>query len=149
MCFLSPTNDHLQRMTSIKSHYFRVTILAGLLYSFMVSGAVAGDYDGCEYKRRYLEHQLEYAQAYNNIHRMAGLQRALRNINEYCTDGRLPQQKEKKVADKQRKVTERQHELEQARIAGKSEKITNKQAKLAKAREELAEAHRELSHSSP
>ncbi|HEC7107869.1 TPA: DUF1090 domain-containing protein [Salmonella enterica subsp. enterica serovar Mississippi] len=115
----------------------------------MVSGAVARDNDGCEYKRRYLEHQLEYAQAYNNIHRMAGLQRALRNINEYCTDGRLPQQKEKKVADKQRKVTERQYELEQAHITGKSEKITNKQVKLAKAREELAEAHRELSHSSP
>ncbi|HFW1990308.1 TPA: DUF1090 domain-containing protein [Salmonella enterica subsp. enterica serovar Saintpaul] len=136
-------------MTSIKSHYSRATILAVLLYSVMVSGAVAGDYDGCEYKRRYLKHQLEYAQAYNNTHRMAGLQRALRNINEYCTDGRLPQQKEKKVADKQRKVIERQYELEQTRISGKNEKIANKQAKLAKAREELTEASRELSHRSP
>ncbi|HFG7808332.1 TPA: DUF1090 domain-containing protein [Salmonella enterica subsp. enterica serovar Java] len=147
MFFLSPTNDHLQRMASIKSHYFRATILTGLLYSFMVSGVVAGDYDGCEYKRRYLEHQLEYAQAYNNIHRMAGLQRALRNINEYCADGRLPQQKENKVADKQRKVAERQRELEQARVSGKREKIANKQAKLDEAREELAQARSELSRS--
>ncbi|HGA5965058.1 TPA: DUF1090 domain-containing protein [Salmonella enterica subsp. enterica serovar Java] len=122
----------------MKPQYLRATILTGLIYSVMSPGAVADVYHECEYKRQHLEHQLEYAQAYNNIHRMAGLQRALRNINEYCADGRLPQQKEKKVADKQRKIKERQYELELARITGKSEKIANKQAKLAKARRELS-----------
>ncbi|EHN1697073.1 DUF1090 domain-containing protein [Salmonella enterica subsp. enterica serovar Newport] len=133
-------------MTPIKPQFLRVTVLAGVLYSFMVSGAMAGNYGGCEYKRRYLEHQLEYAQAYNNIHRMAGLQRALRHIDEYCTDGRLPEQKDRKVAEKQRKVTKRQYELEQARISGKSEKIADRQAKLAEAREELAQARAELNY---
>ncbi|EBL1421881.1 DUF1090 domain-containing protein [Salmonella enterica] len=60
----------------MKQQYLRLTILAGLLYSFMVSGAIAG-YEGCGYKRQQLEHQLEYAQAYNNAHRVAGLQRAI------------------------------------------------------------------------
>ncbi|HFZ8351505.1 TPA: DUF1090 domain-containing protein [Salmonella enterica subsp. enterica serovar Java] len=147
MFFLSPTNDHLQRMASIKSHYFRVTILTGLLYSFMVSGAVAGDYDGCEYKRQDLERQIDYAQAHNNTHRVDGLQEALRQVNEHCTDRQLRKRKENKVADKQRKVAERQRELEQARVSGKREKIANKQAKLDEAREELAEARRELSRS--
>lgn len=109
----------------------------------MASGAMAGNYGGCEYKRRHLEHQLEYAQAYNNIHRMAGLQRALRHIDEYCTDSRLSEQKDRKVAEKQRKVAKRQYELEQARISGKSEKIADRQTKLAEAREELTEARRE------
>ncbi|EBR9313109.1 TPA: DUF1090 domain-containing protein [Salmonella enterica subsp. enterica serovar Muenchen] len=140
------TNNPLQLMTSMKPQFLRVTVLAGLLYSFMVSGAMAGNYRGCEYKRRHLEHHLEYAQAYNNIHRMAGLQRALRHIDEYCTDGRLPEQKDRKVANKQRKVTKRQYELEQARISGKSEKITDRQAKLAEAREELAQARAELNY---
>lgn len=130
-------------MTSMKPQLLRVTVLAGVLYSFMASGAMAGNYGGCEYKRRHLEHQLEYAQAYNNIHRMAGLQRALRHINEYCTDSRLSEQKDRKVAEKQQKVAKRQYEPEQARISGKSEKIADRQTKLAEAREELTEARRE------
>ncbi len=140
------TNNALQLMTSMKPQFLRVTVLAGLLYFFMVSGAMAGNYRGCENKRRHLELQLEYAQAYNNIHRMTGLQRALRHIDEYCTDGRLPEQKDRKVANKQRKVTKRQYELEQARISGKSEKIADRQARLAEAREELAQVHAELNY---
>ncbi|EGS2622052.1 DUF1090 domain-containing protein [Salmonella enterica] len=129
----------------MKQHYLRLIILAGLLYSFMVSGAIAG-YEGCGYKRQQLEHQLEYAQAYNNAHRVAGLQRALRRINEHCTDNRLLTQKENKIVEKKRKVADRQRELEQARASGKREKIASKQAKLDEAREELAEARNRLTH---
>lgn len=131
----------------MKPQYLRATILTGLIYSVMSPDAVADVHHECEYKRQHLEHQLEYAQAYNNIHRMAGLQRALRQVNEHCTDRQLRKQKENKVADKQRKVAERQRELEQARVSGKREKIANKQAKLDKAREELAQARSELSRS--
>ncbi|EDW1731976.1 DUF1090 domain-containing protein [Salmonella enterica subsp. enterica] len=129
----------------MKQHYLRLIILAGLLYSFMVSGAIAS-YEGCEYKRHQLEDQLEYAQAYNNAHRVAGLQRALRRINENCTDNRLLTQKENKIVEKKRKVADRQRELEQARASGKREKIASKQAKLDEAREELAEARNKLTH---
>ncbi len=87
----------------MKQQCLRITILAGLLYSFMVSGAIAG-YEGCEYKRQQLEHQLEYAQAYNNAHRVAGLQRALRRINEHCSDSRLLTQKENKLVEKKEKL---------------------------------------------
>ncbi|EAM8420254.1 DUF1090 domain-containing protein [Salmonella enterica] len=128
----------------MKPQYIRVTLLAGLLSSFIVSDAMADNYGRCEYKRRHLEHQLEYAQAYNNIHRMAGLQRALRHIDEYCTDGRLPEQKDIKVAEKQRKVAKRQQELEQARASGKPRKIADKQKNLDEARDELAKARLEL-----
>ncbi|ECA3795024.1 DUF1090 domain-containing protein [Salmonella enterica subsp. enterica] len=111
----------------------------------MVSDAMAG-YEGCEYKRQHLERQIDYAQAHNNYHRVAGMQEALRQVDEHCTDNQLRRRKETKVAEKQRKVKERQRELEQARASGKREKIANKQAKLDEAREELAEARRELSH---
>lgn len=84
----------------MKLQYLRVTILAGVLYSFMVSGVIAGNYGECEYKRRHLEHQLEYAKAYNNIHRMAGLQEALRWVDEHCTDNRLLERKENKISKK-------------------------------------------------
>ncbi|EJI1747218.1 DUF1090 domain-containing protein [Salmonella enterica] len=129
----------------MKQQYLRITILAGLLYSFMVSAAIAG-HEGCEYKRQDLERQIAYAQAHNNIHRVAGLQEALRQVDEHCTDNNLLRQKENKIIEKKRKVADRQRELEQARASGKREKIASKQAKLDEAREELAEARRELSH---
>ncbi|HIB1631103.1 TPA: DUF1090 domain-containing protein [Salmonella enterica subsp. enterica serovar Muenchen] len=114
-------------------------------YTTVFSGVMAG-YEGCGYKRQQLEHQLEYAQAYNNAHRVAGLQRALRRINENCTDNRLLTQKENKIVEKKRKVADSQRELEQARASGKREKIASKQAKLDEAREELAEARNRLTH---
>ncbi|EFS2651693.1 DUF1090 domain-containing protein [Salmonella enterica] len=129
----------------MKQQYLRVGILAGLLYSLMVSDVMANGYEGCEYKRQNLERQIDYAQAHNNIHRVAGLQEALRQVNEHCTDKQLLKRKERKVAEKQQKVAERQRELEQARISGKSKKIADRQAKLAEAQEELAEARRALS----
>lgn len=141
------TNNPLQRMTPMKLQYIRVSILTGLLYSLMVSGVMANGYERCEYKRQNLERQIDYAQAHNNTHRVAGLQEALRQVNEHCTDNQLRKRKENKVADKQRKVAERQRELEQARVSGKREKIANKQAKLDEAREELAQARLELSRS--
>ncbi|EGT7585115.1 DUF1090 family protein [Salmonella enterica] len=86
--------------------YLRTTILAGVSYSFLVSIALAGNYGDCEYKRRHLEKQLEYAQAYNDTHRMAGLQEALHQINEHCTENRFPDRKDNKFSVKQRKNVE-------------------------------------------
>ncbi|ECR4899919.1 DUF1090 domain-containing protein [Salmonella enterica] len=129
----------------MKPQYLSVTILTGLCYSFMISCAMAAD-NGCEYKRQRLEHQIDYAQAHNNHHKVAGLQEALRQVNEHCTDNQLLRRKENKVVEKQRKVAERQQELEQAQASGKAEKIASKQAKLDESREELAEARRELPH---
>ncbi|EJI6541239.1 DUF1090 domain-containing protein [Salmonella enterica] len=127
----------------MKPQYLSITILTILLYIFTSPGAMA-DYERCEYKRQQLEHQLEYALAYNNAHRVSGLQNALRRINEYCTDKRLLARKETKVSEKKRKVTEYQRELEQARASGKREQIMNKQSKLDEAREELVKACSEL-----
>ncbi|EFR6822093.1 DUF1090 domain-containing protein [Salmonella enterica] len=56
----------------MKPQILSVTILTGLCYSFMVSDAMAG-YERCEYKRQHLERQIDYAQAHNNYHRVAGL----------------------------------------------------------------------------
>lgn len=83
----------------MKPQYLSITILTILLYIFTSPGAMA-DYERCEYKRQQLEHQLEYALAYNNAHRVAGLQSALRRINEYCNDKRLLARKETKVSEK-------------------------------------------------
>ncbi|HCL5310903.1 TPA: DUF1090 domain-containing protein [Salmonella enterica] len=134
-------------MTSMKPQYIRLTLLAGLLSSFMVSDVFAGGHEECEYKRQHLERQIDYARAHNNTHRVAGLQEALREINVNCTDNGLLEKKKNRVAEKQRKVTERLQELEQARETGERKKIAKKQKRLDEALAELNEARSELSGS--
>lgn len=130
-------------MPTTKQHYLSVTILAIFLYILTSTGAMA-DYEGCEYKRQQLEHQLKYSLVYNNAHRGDGLLNAFLPIKEFFTDKWLLTRKGNKVAEKQGKVTERQWKLEQARAAEKRRKIANNQTKLYETKEELAETRREI-----
>lgn len=131
----------------MKPQYLITTLLTGLVYFLMVSGATAAGPGGCEYKRQQVKRQIDYARTHNNTHRVAGLQEALREINENCTDNGLLEKKKNRVAEKQRKVTERLQELEQASETGERKKIAKKQKRLDEALAELDEARSELSGS--
>ncbi|EHC7479265.1 DUF1090 domain-containing protein [Salmonella enterica] len=95
---------------------------------------------GCAAKKQEVENQITYAREYNNTHQIAGLQKALREIEEHCTDPQLLRQRQLKIAEKEQKVAERQAELEQAKETGNPQKIAQKQKKLDHAREELQDA---------
>ncbi|EDC5554845.1 DUF1090 domain-containing protein [Salmonella enterica] len=95
---------------------------------------------GCAAKKQEVENQITYANEHNNTHQIAGLQKALREIEEHCTDPQLLRQRQLKIAEKEQKVAERQAELEQAKETGNPQKIAQKQKKLDHAREELQDA---------
>ncbi|EBI4024811.1 DUF1090 domain-containing protein [Salmonella enterica] len=95
---------------------------------------------GCAAKKQEVENQITYAHEHNNTHQIAGLQKALREIEEHCTDPQLLRQRQLKIAEKEQKVAERQAELEQAKETGNPQKIAQKQKKLDHAREELQNA---------
>ncbi|EFP1214529.1 DUF1090 domain-containing protein [Salmonella enterica] len=95
---------------------------------------------GCAAKKQEVENQITYAREHNNTHQIAGLQKALREIEEHCTDPQLLRQRHLKIAEKEQKVAERQAELEQAKETGNPQKIAQKQKKLDHAREELQDA---------
>ncbi|ATI93600.1 DUF1090 domain-containing protein [Salmonella enterica] len=99
---------------------------------------------GCAAKKQEVENQISYAQEHNNTHQIAGLQKALREIEEHCTDPQLLKQRQLKLSEKEKKVTERQAELERARETGNPKKMAQKQKKLDRAREELQEAQNML-----
>ncbi|AKJ42432.1 DUF1090 domain-containing protein [Pragia fontium] len=107
------------------------TVFAGNAYS-------GKDY--CQIKKEKILQQMEYAKQYNNMNRLAGLERALSNVEAHCTNGNYRANAEQKVADKERKVAKRQAELEKARVSGKAEKIAKKERKLREAEIELDEA---------
>ncbi|EDU3842813.1 DUF1090 domain-containing protein [Salmonella enterica] len=95
---------------------------------------------GCAAKKQEVENQITYAREHNNTHQIAGLQKALREIEEHCTDPQLLRQRQLKIAEKEQKVAERQAELEQAKETGNPQKIAQKQKKLDHAQEELQDA---------
>lgn len=95
---------------------------------------------GCVAKKQEVENQITYAREHNNTHQIAGLQKALREIEEHCTDPELLRQRQLKITEKENKVTERQAELDKAKETGDPKKMVQKQKKLDHAREELQDA---------
>lgn len=95
---------------------------------------------GCEGKKHDIEQQMDYASANGNKHRVAGLQKALSELNANCTNAGLRAERESDVRKKERKVEERRQELAEASADGREIKIRNKQEKLKEAQDELNEA---------
>lgn len=125
---------------------FSHTVLTGLLMLAPALTAVAATpvATGCEAKRQDIEQQLNYARANGNDHRIAGLEKALSEVNAHCTDSGLRAEREADVREKTRKVEEREQELAEARADGRADKIRKKERKLDEARAELEEARAAL-----
>ena len=70
-----------------------------------------------------------------------GLEEALSQVRQWCSDGTLRSKAELNILEKQDKVKERQADLDKAVTEGKGEKkIAKLQRKLGEAKEELAQA---------
>ena len=92
----------------------------------------------CERKIRSIEQQIAIAKQHNNTDKVLGLQKALRNVNLWCTEEGELAEAEIDVLEKQEKVQEREEELAEAIAEGKEDK------KIAKHRQKLEEAKKEL-----
>ncbi|MHC6227754.1 DUF1090 domain-containing protein [Pseudomonas sp. X10] len=99
---------------------------------------------GCAAKRSAIENQLEEARAHNNRGQIAGLEKALKENTEHCTDASLGEKRNQKVLEAKHEVTQRQKDLEKAMKKGDPEKIDKRKAKLAESKAELQEALKEL-----
>lgn len=115
--------------------------------SFMLSTVAvqaAGADKGCALKQQQIQNQIDYAKKYGNNYKQKGLETALDNVKEHCTDASLKQEINDKIAEKQQKVNERESELKEAQAKGDAKKIAKKQKKLLSAQQELDEAKKEL-----
>ena len=116
-------------------------LLSGLLILAPASSAVVATpvASGCEAKRQDIEQQIRYARSNGNDHRIAGLEKALSEVNAHCTDSGLRAEREADVREKTRKVEEREQELAEARSDGRADKIRKKERKLNETRAALEE----------
>lgn len=112
----------------------------------------------CGTKKAALEKQLAYAKAHSNQYRVAGLEKALKSVELYCTDEGLKKDAEDRVEKLTDKVNENISELARiqadldsanakndAKKAAKyQDKLSDKQEDIDDALEELKEAKAEL-----
>ncbi|MBF8741112.1 DUF1090 domain-containing protein [Pseudomonas guariconensis] len=99
---------------------------------------------GCAAKRSAIENQLVYAKKHNNWGEIRGLEKALKENTDHCTDAGLRQERLAKIEKAKAEIAERQADLAQARAKGDAGKIAKRERKLAESEAELKQAELEL-----
>lgn len=99
---------------------------------------------GCAAKRQAISEQIEQARTQGNSDQQAGLEKALSEVTEHCTDAGLRKEREQKVLDARHEVTQRTKDLDKAMKKGDAEKINKRKDKLAESKKELQQALDEL-----
>ena len=122
----------------------RFTTAALALGALLVSTSALSAQNGCDIKKSKIQQQLSYAKAHGNTHRVQGLERALQNVNTYCTPNSLRDDARDEVSDRTKEVAERKADLQKAIDKGDISKIAKRERKLAEAEAELKEAQAEL-----
>jgi paraquat-inducible protein B len=92
---------------------------------------------GCAAKKADIQQQIDKS---INPFEKAGLEKALSEVNEHCTDAGLKKEREQKVLDARHEVTQRTKDLDKAMKKGDAEKINKRKDKLAESKKELQEA---------
>ncbi|MDI2592474.1 DUF1090 domain-containing protein [Pseudomonas sp. 681] len=99
---------------------------------------------GCAAKKQGIVNQIELAKAHGNADQQAGLEKALSEITNHCTDASLKKERENKVLDAKHDVSQRQADLDKAMKKGDADKINKRKDKLAESRKQLQDALDEL-----
>lgn len=124
-------------------------VLALTLTAGAVTSAQAAEI--CASKRAALENEIAIAQQYGNTYKIAGLKKALAEVNAHCTNGSgAPNARkevtklEKKLVEKRNDIAKVEADLQQARAKGDMKKVAKYQAKLAEKRGDLNEIQQKL-----
>ena len=118
--------------------------VCGLLAAPLMAADTAPELTGCAAKKQAITLQLEQARAHGNSNQVAGLEKALSEVEAHCTDAGLRKERENKVLEAKHEVSKRQADLDKAMKKGDPEKIDKRKNKLAESRKELQEALDEL-----
>lgn len=98
----------------------------------------------CQAKRRNIEAQLANAIEHGRKQEAAGLKKALRANQAYCTEASLEKARSADIRQARKKVSEHEKGLREAEQKGDPKKLAERQAKLEEARRELTEAEQPI-----
>jgi transcriptional regulator of NAD metabolism len=109
------------------------------------SEAASAESATCASKRASIEQQVAHAERSGELHKVSGLTRALKAVQENCTDAALEAERRADVQEAEQKVREREAELAEEEADGTDqEKLAKRRAKLDEAKAELEDAKRAL-----
>ncbi|MDH0747330.1 DUF1090 domain-containing protein [Pseudomonas sp. GD03842] len=103
----------------------------------------------CEAKRGEIQAGIEQAKAAGNSEQQAGLEKALAENTDHCTDAGLIKAQEKKVLEAKQEVGKRQTDLDKAMKKGDADKINKRKDKLAESRKALQDEQQKLEEIQP
>ncbi|MWP62961.1 DUF1090 domain-containing protein [Gilliamella sp. Pas-s25] len=132
-------------MKSVIRVMTKVTIIT--LASLFSLGAYASEHSEgltCESKKQTIETQIDYAKKNNNSHQVQGLEKALHDVNNYCSNDELETKYKLKVIEKTKKLAEKNKELTEKNKAFVKHNRKSDQEKIAKLKTKLSEAEQEL-----
>ena len=88
------------------------------------------NYKGCAKKACEVNLELLASKRQGNSHKVAGLNKALNNINAYCTNDGLKAELQQKIDDTNSEIEEYKIDLKKAKRQGKHDKVEKYQQKL-------------------
>ncbi|WP_298186497.1 DUF1090 domain-containing protein [uncultured Pseudomonas sp.] len=95
---------------------------------------------GCAGKRQAISEQLDIAKRHGNSNQQAGLEKALKAVDDNCNDADLRAEREAKVVNAIEDVDEREKDLREALADGDQDDINKRQDKLQASRAKLQQA---------
>ncbi|KFD21067.1 YqjC family protein [Tatumella ptyseos ATCC 33301] len=129
-----------------------MTVLSLSVLSLLTMNALAAE--TCTDKRIAIEKEMGYARQHNNTGKLAGLEKALDQVNTHCSPESVRQDAhaqveklQKKQSEKQADVKAAEEELQQAIRRGNKDKIRKYQDKVAEKKQELSTLTRRLDQS--
>jgi hypothetical protein len=127
------SSGYTLRQWKVLSMKHRIALLLAL--SSLSASAIAAS--PCQEKEQDIQREISYAEKHHNQSRIDGLNTALRQVRENCSDSKLKADHQQKIAKQREEIAERQRDLQEARKKGDADKINKRQHKLNEAQQEL------------
>ncbi|MFJ2988886.1 DUF1090 domain-containing protein [Collimonas sp. NPDC087041] len=122
-----------------------------LSVSMLIAAHAHADTVNCATKAERIQTQLDIAQKAGNTNQVAGLEKALKETQQHCTDAGQIRHAEKEVREQQADVEEAKQDiskaeakLREAQASGNAKKIEKAQKKLTEKQADLQEELEEL-----
>lgn len=126
----------------------RTLLLSALLLTGTLAYAAESatpQLNGCAAKHQAISVQIEIAKSHGNSSQQAGLEKALKKVENHCNDASLRAERAAKLVKAEEQVGEREVDLREALAKGDQDDLTKRQRKLQQARTELQQAREALS----
>ena len=100
---------------------------------------------GCAQKTCEVNKQITLAKEAKNTHKLDGLNEALEEIKEHCSDDKIILDLEKNLSEAKEELAEHKEELKEAQAEQKNDKIEKYTAKIKEDEAEISSLRAELS----